>query len=43
MVFSIEPAAYEGINGSTGARLEKIILVTENGIEILSKFKWGMS
>ncbi|MEI7615100.1 MAG: Xaa-Pro peptidase family protein [Actinomycetota bacterium] len=42
MVFSLEPGAYEGEGGTAGARLEKMILVTDSGIEILSQFKWGI-
>lgn len=42
MVFAVEPGAYAGESGSTGARAEKIVLVTESGPEILSRFAWGM-
>ena len=42
MVFSIEPGAYAGPGGNTGCRLEKMVLVTDSGIEILSNFKWGI-
>lgn len=42
MVFAIEPGAYEGEGGSFGARLEKNIVVTETGCEILSNFPWGL-
>jgi Xaa-Pro aminopeptidase len=42
MVFAVEPGAYAGESGSTGARAEKIVLVTESGPEILSTFTWGM-
>jgi Xaa-Pro aminopeptidase len=41
MVFSVEPGAYGGDVG-TGARTEKVVLVTEDGPEILSRFRWGM-
>jgi Xaa-Pro aminopeptidase len=41
MVFSVEPGVYGGDLG-TGARAEKIVLVTEDGPEILSRFEWGM-
>lgn len=42
MVFAVEPGAYEGDGGSTGARCERVILVTDQGPEILSTFPWGM-
>lgn len=42
MVFAIEPGAYGGEAVPTGARAEKIVLVTEDGAEILSSFTWGM-
>lgn len=42
MVFSVEPGAYEGEGGTFGARSEKIVLVTETGPEILSRFDWGI-
>jgi len=41
MVFSVEPGCYGGDLG-TGARAEKIVLVTDGGPEILSRFEWGM-
>jgi Xaa-Pro aminopeptidase len=41
MVFCIEPGAYAGAAGITGARVEKMVLVTENGPEILHRFPWG--
>lgn len=41
MVFSIEPGAYEGPNGSTGARMEKSVIVHASGPEILCDFTWG--
>jgi Xaa-Pro aminopeptidase len=41
MVFSVEPGVYGGEIG-TGARAEKIVLVTDDGPEILSRFEWGM-
>ena len=41
MVFSAEPGAYEGPGGSFGARSEKMVLVTEQGPEVLSTFAWG--
>ena len=42
MVFSVEPGAYQGPGGSVGARAEKMVLVTDDGPEILSRFKWGI-
>ena len=41
MVFCIEPGAYAGEGGTTGAGAEKTVLVTEGGPEILSQFEWG--
>ena len=41
MVFSVEPGAYQGPNGTFGARSEKMVLVTESGPEVLSTFRWG--
>ena len=43
MVFSLEPGAYAGVNGNCGVRLEKVVLVTPDGAEILSKFDWGIN
>lgn len=42
MVFSVEPGAYQGPGGTFGARSEKMVLVTEDGPEILSRFDWGI-
>ncbi len=42
MVFAVEPGAYGGDEAPTGARAEKVVLVTETGPEILSSFQWGM-
>lgn len=42
MVFSLEPGAYEGTGGTFGARSEKMVLVTETGPDVLSKFEWGI-
>jgi Xaa-Pro aminopeptidase len=42
MVFAVEPGVYEGPGGSFGARSEKMVLVTEHGPEILSRFEWGI-
>ncbi len=41
MVFSIEPGAYEGVDGDTGARMEKSVIVHESGPEIICDFEWG--
>jgi len=41
MVFSIEPGAYEGPNGDSGARMEKSVIVHESGPEIICDFEWG--
>ncbi|MEZ4530701.1 MAG: M24 family metallopeptidase [Thermomicrobiales bacterium] len=43
MVFSVEPGAYQGKNGTFGARSEKMVLVTASGPEVLSTFAWGIS
>ncbi len=42
MVFAVEPGVYQGPGGSFGARSEKMVLVTEQGPEILSDFVWGI-
>nr|MBA3871056.1 M24 family metallopeptidase [Anaerolineae bacterium] len=42
MVFSIEPGAYEGEQGDTGARMEKSVIVHESGPEIICDFEWGI-
>jgi Xaa-Pro aminopeptidase len=42
MVFSVEPGAYQGPGGTFGARSEKMVLVTDGGPEILSRFSWGI-
>lgn len=39
MVFCLEPQQYTGKDGATGVRLEKMVLVTANGPEVLSKFQ----
>jgi Xaa-Pro aminopeptidase len=41
MVFSVEPGAYGGELG-TGSRCERVVLVRDDGPEILSGFPWGM-
>jgi len=43
MVFCFEPGVYAGPGGSTGARLERMVAVTETGNEILNQFPWGMA
>ena len=42
MVFSVEPGAYQGPDGNFGARSEKMVLVREDGPEVLSTFEWGI-
>jgi Xaa-Pro aminopeptidase len=42
MVFAIEPGSYGQDAAATGARAEKVVLVTETGPEFLSQFDWGM-
>jgi Xaa-Pro aminopeptidase len=42
MVFSVEPGAYQGPGGTFGARSEKMVLVREDGPEVLSRFEWGI-
>lgn len=42
MVFAIEPGAYEGPGGRSGARAERMVLVTETGPEAISAFSWGL-
>jgi len=43
MVFCVEPGVYGGPEVGTGARAEKMVLVTEGEPEILSRFHWGMN
>ena len=42
MVFCLEPQQYTGPSGKTGVRIEKMVLVTESGPEIINRFNWGM-
>ncbi len=42
MVFAVEPGVYGGTELGVGARAERVIVVRENGPEILSTFTWGM-
>jgi len=42
MVFAVEPGTYAGEGGRTGARTEKVVLVTTDGPEVLSSFRFGM-
>jgi len=41
MVFCVEPGAYAGPSGDTGARAEKTVVITERGAEVLHRFPWG--
>jgi Xaa-Pro aminopeptidase len=41
MVFCLEPGVYAGPDGATGARLERMVLVTDGGAELLNRFPWG--
>lgn len=42
MVLCIEPQNYAWDEGSVGVRLEKVVLITPDGPELLNKFPWGM-
>ncbi len=42
MVFAVEPGIYGGMEVGVGARAERVIVVRENGPEILSTFRWGI-
>jgi Xaa-Pro aminopeptidase len=42
MVFCLEPGVYAGSGGTTGARLERMVLVTDTGSEILNAFPGGL-
>jgi len=42
MVFCFEPGVYAGAGGGTGARVEKMVLVTDSGCEVMNQFPWGM-
>jgi Xaa-Pro dipeptidase len=42
MVFAIEPGAYAGQGLPFGARAERMVVVMENGVEILNEFDWGL-
>jgi Xaa-Pro aminopeptidase len=41
MVFAVEPGAYDAAGG-VGARSEKVVLVTDAGPEVLSRFSWPL-
>jgi len=41
MVFCVEPGAYAGAAGDTGARAEKTVAITDQGPEVLHRFPWG--
>ena len=36
MIFSIEPGIY--LSGDTGVRIEDLVLVTEDGVEVLNSY-----
>ena len=36
MIFSIEPGVY--LTGDTGVRVEDLVLVTEDGVELLNRY-----
>jgi Xaa-Pro dipeptidase len=42
MVFAVEPGVYGGLEVGTGARAERVVLVTEDGPELLTRFRWGL-
>ncbi|MDD5018433.1 MAG: Xaa-Pro peptidase family protein [Eubacteriales bacterium] len=42
MVFCLELGLYEGAGGDTGIRCEKMILINQNGCEVLNQFQWGI-
>jgi Xaa-Pro aminopeptidase len=42
MVFAVEPGCYGGLELGTGARAERVVHVTEDGAEPLTRFPWGM-
>jgi Xaa-Pro dipeptidase len=42
MVFAVEPGAYGGLDVGTGARAERVVLVTDDGPELLTRFRWGL-
>jgi Xaa-Pro aminopeptidase len=33
---------YGGLEVGTGARAERVVLVTEDGPELLTRFRWGL-
>ena len=40
MIFSIEPGIY--LTGDTGVRIEDLVLVTEDGVEVLNRYPHGL-
>ncbi len=42
MVLAIEPGVYAGREAPFGARAERMVLLTDDGAEILSAFSWGL-
>jgi Xaa-Pro aminopeptidase len=41
MVFAVEPGSYDP-PGGVGARSEKVVLVTADGLEVVSGFAWPL-
>ena len=42
MVFCFEPGAYAGEEGTTGTRLEKMVLVEKDGVKVFNQFAFGL-
>jgi Xaa-Pro aminopeptidase len=42
MVFAVEPGCYGGYEIGIGARMERVVLVTDDGAEALTRFRSGM-
>jgi len=42
MVIAVEPGVYAGREAPYGARAERMVLVTDDGPEILTAFPWGL-
>jgi Xaa-Pro aminopeptidase len=43
MVFCFEPGAYSGVQGTTGTRLEKMVLVEDGGVKVFNRFSFGLN